>query len=115
MDAYVYRAALYCEDCAEAIGYVCHTETHDGRSSTCDSQCTPIGPYADGGGEADTPAHCDTCHVFLENPLTHHGIEYVIDELAHGDGDRDVLSTWRTHYRDTLQWFLDSRGIAERV
>jgi hypothetical protein len=36
---------------------------------TYDSDKFPKGPLADGGGESDCPQHCDTCGVFLENPL----------------------------------------------
>lgn len=45
--------------------------------NTGDSDEYPQGPYADGGGEADCPQHCDACGVFLENPLTDEGIDYV--------------------------------------
>ena len=38
--------------------------------SDYDSDDLSKGPYPDDGGEADTPRHCDTCGVFLENPLT---------------------------------------------
>src|SRR5215467_8720050 len=49
------------------------------------------GPYPDDGREADTPQHCDTCGVFLENPLTTEGYRYVnenlIEHARDGDGD----------------------------
>jgi hypothetical protein len=45
--------------------------------SSYDSDEYPKGPYPDGGGEADTPQHCDHCHCFLENPLTSDGYDYV--------------------------------------
>jgi hypothetical protein len=110
MDAYIYRAALYCEDCAENVGMVCHTETHDGRTSTCDSECTPIGPHPNGGGEADTPQHCDTCDVFLENPLTGDGLGYVRERIEAeqaqnvrtGFDATTRVGDWRTFYADAL-------------
>lgn len=77
MNAYVYRAALYCEPCAQpimtALGHA------DGNTDECPNDSTecPKGPYPNGGGEADSPQHCDQCGVFLENPLTEDGREYV--------------------------------------
>lgn len=74
MEAYVYQAALWCEDCAEGV-----IEELDkaGTEDTGDSDDYPQGPYADGGGEADCPQHCDGCGCFLENPLTSEGTNYV--------------------------------------
>ena len=71
MNAYIYKAAIYCEDCGHTIqrqlladgnGYVPSSWPND-------SELWPQGPYVDGGGEADSPTHCDRCLVFLENPL----------------------------------------------
>lgn len=59
MNAYVADAALICEACA----------TNANRLND--------GPHADGGGEADTPQHCDVCGKFLHNPLTADGHAYV--------------------------------------
>jgi hypothetical protein len=52
--------------------------TH-GAQSTEDSDTWPQGPYDSGGGEADTPQHCDQCGVFLENPLTSDGDDYLLE------------------------------------
>jgi|ETNvirnome_6_100_1030635.scaffolds.fasta_scaffold06265_5 hypothetical protein len=104
MEAYMYRAAFYCSDCAHEIGMVCHIE-HHGRnfSNLCDSECTPIGAYPDGGGEADTPQHCDTCREFLENPLTDDGREYVREAIEQiNDWDTATVTIWREFYGDTL-------------
>lgn len=77
MDAYVYDADIYCEDCAP--------EGADG-------------PYPDGGGEADTPVHCGGCHCYLDAPLTGDGVEYAIDALESylwdRRGDVEVLKQW---------------------
>ena len=68
MDVYVFQAALLCESCGEAI---CAKLNRNGvDSDRVDSDSFPKGPYGNGGGEADTPQHCDACGVFLENPLT---------------------------------------------
>src|SRR6516164_8054322 len=86
IDAYVYQAALLCRDCAVAT--MNEFELHNMFcGSTCglaawphswqESDYYPQGPYANGGGEADSPQHCDACGVFLENPLTPDGTRYV--------------------------------------
>jgi len=78
-NAYVYDAALICEDCAQTV---------QGAD----------GPYGDGGGEADCPQHCDMCGTFLDNPLTWDGYAYVADAIADGHGNPDVLALWRARY-----------------
>lgn len=102
MKAYAFRAALYCEDCAQAIRRV--------TNKSLDSDVYPQGPYESGGGESDTPQHCDQCGVFLENPLTDDGRAYVVECLAsQGDaagyesepaqeGDSAVVEEWRKFY-----------------
>ena len=99
MDAYMYRAAFLCEDCAMRYGLdVCRNDRHDAVGPWCDSECMPVGPYVDGGGEADSPQHYDSCGVFLENPLTDDGRAYLRDAT----GASDVLTIWRTFYADSL-------------
>ncbi len=107
MDAYIYKAALYCEDCAGKIER--SLPAMPIRDVLTDSGQYPQGPYPNGGGEADTPQHCDTCGLFLENPLTGDGIAYVRSELARanvGDGPLPggaiTLAEWRTFYVDAL-------------
>jgi hypothetical protein len=62
----------------------------------------PKGPYSNGGGEADTPQHCDGCGVFIENPLTGDGCRYVNEKLCEhardGSGNAKVLEQWAEHY-----------------
>ena len=70
MDAFIYRAALFCPDCARDVMRRLPAKADD-------SDAWPQGPYPHGGGEADAPQHCDKCGVFLENPLTPEGGEYV--------------------------------------
>ena len=89
MDVYIYRAALYCEPCADNVMRKIAPQfgfrrlnsrgvaISDGTLGSWNSHHWPQGPYPDGGGEADTPQHCDTCSVFLENSLTDDGREYV--------------------------------------
>jgi hypothetical protein len=107
MNAYIYQAALYCEDCAKAIrerltAAPCTTlgrETFVDGQPNEDSDRWPHGPYSDGGGEADYPQHCDACGEFLENPLTSDGVDYV-REMAEGNhrGNPGVVEEWLRFY-----------------
>lgn len=100
MNAYVFQAALLCESCGKAAcDAVPKPDGFDpDNEHTWDSDHYPKGPYPDGGGEADSPQHCDHCGEFLENPLTGDGIEYVRQELKVGTGARSVLNQWREFY-----------------
>jgi hypothetical protein len=84
MRAYIYRAALYCGPCGEDIRKRVPLPPHADalNESSYDSDDWPMGPFDDGGGEADSPQHCDACGVFLRNPLTDDGREYVRGKLA---------------------------------
>ena len=98
MNAYIYRAALYCEDCVIDIKMRLNW-LHEGvPEEGYDSDWYPKGPYPDGGGEADTPQHCDCCHLFLENPLTGDGESYVKEALEDFGGCRAVLEDWASFY-----------------
>lgn len=72
MNVYIYQAALYCEDCGDAIrNSIPQPDGADLQDeSTYDSDQWPKGPYPDGGGKSNSPEHCDACGLFLENPLT---------------------------------------------
>ena len=106
MDVYLYQAALLCEECGDTVrstlGYqtcpICKFDPQD--EETYDSDEYPKGPYPDGGGESDTPQHCDHCGLFLENPLTSDGVAYVREalELGYQDGDAATLIEWRAFY-----------------
>lgn len=81
MNAYIFQAALLCADCAKTkqttldrIAAEHGNVNHDYRD---DSDKYPQGPYGNGGGEADCPQYCDHCAMFLENPLTQDGMDYV--------------------------------------
>lgn len=102
MKAYIYQDDIYCERCGKELRAA--LDVRGGRPaaprnhSTYDSKDYPKGPYPDGGGKADTPQHCGRCHVFLRNPLTPRGVNYVIGKLGEcvddGRGDRSVLDQW---------------------
>ena len=77
MDAYIHKAGLWCGSCvikalvaaqkaapsalamspAEALQQIVSANGFT-SDSDYDSDDLPKGPYADGGGEADTPQHC---------------------------------------------------------
>jgi hypothetical protein len=130
MDAYLYKAALWCGPCiiktlvaerkaapgaldmepAEALQQIVSSNGFTSESDY-DSDDLPKGPYPDGGGEADTPQHCDSCGQFLENPLTGDGL------ICVGDTIRDSLRTkklssatnnavvdWAEFYKDELDF-----------
>ena len=95
MFAYIYNAAIFCEECGGEI----KTELqNDGVTCNGDSDAFPQGPYPNGGGESDTPSHCDTCGVFLENALTSDGYDYVKEAITANDGDKNVLKEWSEYY-----------------
>jgi hypothetical protein len=75
MDAWIYDGDIYCDDCKP-----------DGAE----------GPYADGGGEADCPQHCGGCGMFLENPLTQDGYDYVREAIA--DSPSEITQLWADFY-----------------
>ena len=106
MDAYIYQADLHCEDCIIQIkGSLRDRElepedTEDEYSY--DSDDYPKGPYANGGGESDSPQHCGSCGLFLKNPLTKDGQEHVDTAFREywllGHGNKEVLAEWADYY-----------------
>ena len=90
MKVYMYQAALYCEACGDKIKAT--------TKEAPDSDNYPQGPYPDGGGEADTPRHCDDCGCFLENPLTNDGYDYVQVALEQPILEHEALSKWMEYY-----------------
>jgi len=99
VNTYIYQAALWCESCAAQIKN--QIAWQNLPMDTDDSDQYPQGPYGDGGGESDTPQHCDGCEVFLENPLTSDGYDYVVEAI----GDSTVALTdtqrlWSGFYLD---------------
>lgn len=94
MDAYMYQAALICACCAERERERLMRSPSVKDIDLEDSDVIPQGPYGNGGGEADSPQHCDICGVFLENPLTDDGLEYV--KAAR---ESNVSKVWREFYR----------------
>lgn len=95
MDVYIYGAALYCADCAHDI----MSDLEPPAYEPWDSSEYPVGPYPDGGGEADCPQHCDRCEEFLGNPLTGDGYDYLEEVLTSALLDHyGHISTWASFY-----------------
>jgi hypothetical protein len=86
MEVYIYKAALYCAPCGtkicEELRAVGKQPANVQDERTYDSDDYPKGPTPNGGGDADSPQHCDACNKFLENPLTSDGEEYLNNEVA---------------------------------
>ena len=99
MNAYMFQAAWWCEDC------IARDHGHDYQEPVgpFDSGDSPAGPYPDGGGEADTPQHCDSCGRFLENALTADGTECVRELAAQLHGAERVSD----RYFKDLVWSSD--------
>lgn len=110
MNVFIYQAALLCEDCGEAQREHLDQAFKDSGAeaidrddeSSYDSDRYPKGPFGDGGGEADSPQHCDQCREFLDNPLTPDGCAYVrtawSNHISAGRGSLEVLQVWRDAY-----------------
>lgn len=104
-NAYIYRADIYCEACANKI----KAELGAPPAIEGDSETYPQGPYSHGGGEADTPQHCGGCDVFLKNALTSDGIQYVRESIelseskkSRGGSDNAIVDLWQQFYGDQL-------------
>lgn len=110
METFIYCADIYCADCAEKIKEGLRAFS-PGSIHHKDSDSFPQGPYGDGGGEADCPQHCGGCSLFLENPLTGDGINYVrealLEHVESGRGAPEVLNEWRDYYELSRVLFFD--------
>jgi len=109
MDAYIYRAALWCPLCAREIKRklkrLGEAPKNPNDEYSYDSGDYPKGPYPDGGGESDSPEYCHGCQVFLENPLTGDGEDYVREAVledrearARGKKANPVVGEWKEFY-----------------
>lgn len=108
MDVYIYRADLYCPSCVQNSLRNCELCSATGRPQArcepfCDPDCCPQGPDPDGGGEADSPQHCGGCGLFLENPLTEEGVEYIRESFRdHAAGRGAFPEEWVRFYGHSL-------------
>lgn len=103
MNVFIYNGAMYCESCADKIKNEMPEHEHPGI--WCSDSMRYPQEVPDGGGEADSPQHCDHCNVFLENPLTDQGMSYVrgkVDVLTLLEGTNPVVKVWADFYGVTL-------------
>lgn len=98
MDAYIYQAGLFCPNCTKEIKKTLTCPGDPNDEWTFDSDDYPKGPFADGGGEADTPNHCAKCQCFLENPLTEEGYRHIERQIGIMVGYNEVVKLWCNHY-----------------
>lgn len=126
-EVYIFAADMYCEACGEDIRKRLTKERKRPKSwrdeTTYDSDEFPKGPYADGGGESDSPSHCgsgkdcldptilgdgpdDKVGKFLENPLTNAGVHYILEQAFEASGDQRVIDLWTEHYKEEIDNYL---------
>lgn len=84
--AYIYQADIYCEDCGNDL----KAKFGPVKFPSEDSDEYPQGPFCDGGGEADCPQHCASCGMFLQNPLTPDGDNYVQEKAKDYENRTDM-------------------------
>ena len=106
---YIYNADVYCDECASKIAQRLRAE---GKGNTGDSEDYPQGPYDKQFQESDSPDHCGACGVFLENPLTTDGYDYVlqtvIEDIAAGR-QSIALTEWAPFYGITTEPYCFDR------
>jgi len=91
MKTYIYQADIYCAECGEKI-----KKTLSGQLSN-KSDNYPQGPY--GVSEADYPQHCADCGLFLENPLTTDGEDYIKEYIYIANNpDNETIKQWIKFY-----------------
>lgn len=77
--AYIYQAAFFCKPCGERLRAGI---TNAGNAP--ENPDDPLGYDSDDfpkpivEGESDRPEHCAHCAVFLENPITLAGFDYIL-------------------------------------
>lgn len=87
MEHYIYQADYLCIDCAKTI--------MAGLPKSDESDHYPAGPYL--VSESDSPQHCGVCWLFLENPLTTAGEEYVKAYMELSP-DNPITKLWAEYY-----------------
>jgi ssDNA-binding Zn-finger/Zn-ribbon topoisomerase 1 len=116
---YIFRADVYCETCGEAYKRALDKQgkapADPSDESSYDSDQYPKGPYYDQDTKADGPQHCGRCGVFLENPLTIEGYQYlnqmILEHEADGKGQSDTIDEWKAFYPEREE--MDDSGVVD--
>lgn len=118
MRVYMYAAALLCEkhglEIREDKRLAGRAPKDPADESSYDSDDYPKGPYENGGGEADTPQHCDACGVFLQNPLTSDGVQYVAEHILDSRRDNKTVQAWADFYKYELRNYWKENPVFYR-
>lgn len=132
-DVYMYSAALFCGSCivprliADKVlspaaadmdvetALEQHREANGWTSeSDYDSDEFAKGPFADGGGEADSVQTCDACDELLGNELTTEGVES-LREMAEETLARPAAHINFKFWREIMADSTYRDAIAERT
>lgn len=96
---YIYCADVYCKECVTGLrkdADYAHAMGDIPDYLMGDSNHYPQGPYDN--EESDTPTHCGNCGMFLEQPLTQDGYQYVIEQLSATGQYNEVEQQWYDYY-----------------
>lgn len=107
MQHYIYQASIYCKSCGEELKKELTEQgkapENPGDFETFDSGDFPKGPFPRSMNESDSPEHCHDCGIFLENPLTDHGVDYVYRRIKgwseqKGEYNKEIVKEWLDYY-----------------
>ena len=104
---YIYQGDVLCDTCGESVREELLKKLNPEDyidENQYDSDDFPKGPYDE--DESDSPEHCGICEVFLENPLTEYGFEYVkemVEGFKKGRGRKEILEQWSKFYNIPLE------------
>lgn len=109
---YIYKADVYCDDCGGMLRASLQSKPEDVPVDVLDHYSYDSDDYPKEADienkESDYPQHCAACHVFLQNPLTSEGYDYVKEKLNETgmqsiyQGNVSIsLKEWATWYNFT--------------
>lgn len=120
---YIYQADVWCENCATEIAATLDAEGKTPPNvmdeASYDSDNYPKGPFFE--EESDAPEHCSGCKIFLENPLTADGTEYMtqmVDKaVAEGRGEEPHIKEWMDFYgyRPEEKNMIESSDASDKI
>lgn len=117
---YIYQADVYCDECGDGICNQLLANDPDAPAHPEDESSFDSGDFPKSANveseESDHPEHCAQCGVFLRNPLTQAGYEYVEDALDNYPLTKH-LTDWAEEYGFTCneadkKWTSDEMRAA---